>query len=313
MAAPRKLHSFSRRITAPVRLLIAGMLLTVPFSPSRPADPAIVVRAEDGYLVDQAGHRLDRSDVGRRLHIENTEDVRGLDLKLAAIEIISARGQSLTAFQLEEFSPERGFPGANVCKARSDNGSTWLIPMAGRWSVEGKLNRTANGGTLACASGALGKCAGWGFPPWENEDVFSACVRMVRADYCGDGRSHTRAGVLISFKYRAKYPAQATIEDHRFEAFWGADGAHCVETTRVPQLFTVDDLLNQCPDRSIGKVSLRSCQSVNSSDAIFTNYLAALIKLPNSYGQPEGGLADFVRRSSTSEGGRRNPPPWLSR
>ena len=252
-----------------MRLLITGMTLTVPFPHSRPADEAIVVRAQDGYLVDQVGHRLDRSSVGRRLYIENVEEVQGLDLKLVAIETISARGQKLAALQLEESSPERGSVGTNICKMRSD-GSTWLIPMVGRWSIEGKLNRAASGATLACASGALGKCAGWGFPPWVAKDAFSACVRMVRADYCGDGRSHTRAGVLISFEY----PAQATIGNRRFEAFWGADGAHCVETTRVPELFAVDDLLNQCHDRLIGNLSLHSCKLVNSSDAIFANYIA---------------------------------------
>jgi hypothetical protein len=51
--------------------------------------------------------------------------------------------------------------------------------------------------TLACRDAAVGKCAEWGYYPWLMPEYHQACTRMIRADYCGDGNSHTVDGVLI--------------------------------------------------------------------------------------------------------------------
>lgn len=49
-------------------------------------------------------------------------------------------------------------------------------------------------------SGARGKCVRFGYFPWISaamRDIYGACVRMFRADYCIDGSATTRDGTLI--------------------------------------------------------------------------------------------------------------------
>ena len=56
--------------------------------------------------------------------------------------------------------------------------------------------------SVTCTSGVIGKCVRAGYKPWKTAadgrpmwDYHQACTRLIRADYCGDGRTHTRDGV----------------------------------------------------------------------------------------------------------------------
>ena len=87
--------------------------------------------------------------------------------------------------------------------------------------------------TLTCGNGALLKCDRI-FDPWRSprsEDERGACVRMVRADYCGTGAPHTVDGVPIEVDWDAWDPAMLTDPD--FEAVWTPRGAHCVAASKV--------------------------------------------------------------------------------
>jgi len=82
-------------------------------------------------------------------------------------------------------------------------GETWGIPVgpgAGQASHTGAIS-------LTCSSGAIAKCIRYGYKPWgrghngENlAPYFAACVRMIRADYAGDGSPHTKPGTFIKFR-----------------------------------------------------------------------------------------------------------------
>jgi hypothetical protein len=117
------------------------------------------------------------------------------------------------------------------------------IPLAGTWnevsgvSGGGSWTPSTTSFTLACRGGALAKCVEWGYPPWETwetvggtrislRDHHQACTRMVRADYCGDGHSHTTNGRLINIYDGAG--VQADTETWPMEAEWTPDGASCV-------------------------------------------------------------------------------------
>lgn len=226
---------------------LAGLVGAAP----RPSQP-IVVHAEDWYLIDGAGLRIGREHVGSRLRIDNVAEVRGVELTLAAIDVRAIGGQERAVLQLVERSAGAG-DATNICKPRGD-GSTWVVPIAGRWTETGELRRDAGGATLACASGALAKCIEWGFAPWIDADDFTACTRMVRADYCGDGRAHTRPGIRIAFERSSDGAAHPMPPaGFRFEASWGRDGAHCVVATRVADLFSLEDVLEQCPERAAAR------------------------------------------------------------
>jgi hypothetical protein len=76
-------------------------------------------------------------------------------------------------------------------------GAAWSFPLRGQWDSEGRRT-SEHGFTLTCASGAIGKCVRFGYKPWRTgaggaalADYHAACVKAVRADYCG-GHGTTR-------------------------------------------------------------------------------------------------------------------------
>jgi hypothetical protein len=98
---------------------------------------------------------------------------------------------------------------------------------------------------LVCTSGAIGKCIRWGYPP-ARKALHEACIRMVRADYGGDGATATRDGTMISFCDRAgvhRCPATAPA----LEAIWAPLGAVCVARPRIEALATLKQLAARYP------------------------------------------------------------------
>jgi hypothetical protein len=106
---------------------------------------------------------------------------------------------------------------------------------------------------LTCTSGAIGKCIRWGYRPWEERPggaplkaLHAACVRMVRADYGGDGSTGTRDGtpVHVCDRFGVRPCVSAPLA---FEAAWGEHGATCVARPRIADLLSLDDLGRRFP------------------------------------------------------------------
>lgn len=131
------------------------------------------------------------------------------------------------------------------------------FPLVGRSEPNGRLLEAGpEDFELICTSGAQGKCVRFGYHPWERtpdgnsmRDHYNSCVRMVRADYCGDGRSWTRDGTLIDMwdDYGIQKPDILGVPALSFEAGWKPDGAVCVAHTRIPENITLDKLMAACP------------------------------------------------------------------
>jgi hypothetical protein len=112
----------------------------------------------------------------------------------------------------------------------------------GRWSADGAWH--AGGYTFSCPRGAVAKCArSWGYKPWKTlaspehgpvplQGLHAACTRAARADYCGDGVSHTREGVLIGMSDRYGFNPHALRRD--IEAAFDESGAVRVHAWRLP-------------------------------------------------------------------------------
>lgn len=118
------------------------------------------------------------------------------------------------------------------------------ISVRGTWNLaEGE----AGGGayhpdtaefTVACRGFAIPKCVEMGFKPWtgHTQDL-AACVRALRADYCGDGTPYTVDGTIINL-----YDRGGVLSDGQAwtpEAEWTPDGAACVSSaahTRFSQV-----------------------------------------------------------------------------
>ena len=98
--------------------------------------------------------------------------------------------------------------GKGVENVRVGDSRAVLVP--GTFGTDGFYSN--EGFSFACVSGVAAKCDLWGFYPEgttsgrnsadqpvtvNNSDLYAACMRMARADYCGTGISHTREGTQI--------------------------------------------------------------------------------------------------------------------
>jgi hypothetical protein len=141
----------------------------------------------------------------------------------------------------------------NVCGAGPD-GRRQGFPIAGRPRADGSFGPAEPGILeLACTSGALGKCVRFGYAPWTARDstqglaLYNACIRMVRADYCGDGTPTTKDGQRIDIYDDNGVQIAANEPDMDFEAGWTAQGAVCVRHIRVKENIAFGALAAQCP------------------------------------------------------------------
>lgn len=140
--------------------------------------------------------------------------------------------------------------GQPICPVAPD-GSHWAY-LVGDVFVDvddGTIDADPGALLIACTTGALGKAITWGFAPWvlppdpdasidlgtasPNLPLYQTGVRVVRADYCGDGDSHTVDGVEIQLHNELAgqtfdFPQGAD------EGLFGPDGALCVDHQRNP-------------------------------------------------------------------------------
>jgi len=132
----------------------------------------------------------------------------------------------------------------SICDADAD-GVRKSIPIAGTWDDSGAHAASTTLITFGCTVGVLAKCTRWGYRPWVYPEHHQACTRMARADYCGDGVSHTYDGTAIdvwdSIPIQSRTPGGGML----YEASWTTSGAYCVSKWR----WDLDGvaLLLECP------------------------------------------------------------------
>jgi hypothetical protein len=143
------------------------------------------------------------------------------------------------------------------------------VDGGGRKYIEQGDSRYDTQITFACTNGAIGKCVEkmhykpWApaarecAGPWFNyhcyqptqELLHEACVRMVRADYCGDGQTHTINGISVDVwdqsAIETMTPYSQTSSNggipYGHEAEWTPNGARCLSNilmTRTSHLGT---------------------------------------------------------------------------
>lgn len=128
----------------------------------------------------------------------------------------------------------------NLCQGKK------AVVTAGRWDfhqgVAGDGAKIADSAvlTIGCERSAIEKCINGGYRPWVTRSGVSldpyhqACVRMLRADYCGDGVSHTKPGAKVNLYD----PLGIQQDDEKWvlEAQWTATGAQCLNTLNLAPL-----------------------------------------------------------------------------
>ena len=128
------------------------------------------------------------------------------------------------------------------------------FPLAGAAAPDGRHVESPGRFRVTCTAGAEGKCVRLGYKPWRRlpdgtslAPHHQACVRLLRADYCGDGTGHTRDGTTVSIYDRVGIQADEPAPGMAFEAAWGPGGAVCVRRTRLPDVLAPDALAASCP------------------------------------------------------------------
>lgn len=127
------------------------------------------------------------------------------------------------------------------------------VALQGSWDSTGAYRAGKNLVTFSCASGALAKCVRLGYKPWKTlngqplRDYHQACVRMIRADYCGDGTAHTKDGTSINLYDRLNIQKPETSPAMHFEAAWGVNGAELINHVRWPEDLAY--VQRVCPER----------------------------------------------------------------
>ena len=139
----------------------------------------------------------------------------------------------------------------NYCQPDRDNVAK-AIPLSGSWDRTGKHHENGRI-TFACTNGVLAKCVRFGYKPWKTvqgrslRDFHQACTRMVRADYCGNGRAHTKDGTAIDIYDRLSIQTRTPQSGMILEAAWSPDGAVFIDRTRWPE--SLAQIEQECPDR----------------------------------------------------------------
>jgi hypothetical protein len=129
-----------------------------------------------------------------------------------------------------------------LCGTAGDGQPVLAIPLRGSWSLEsgvpggGAWTDSSTSFTLGCRATALAKCVEFGYKPWQTHageslrDHHQACTRMLRADYCGNGRSWTANGTPINLY--DSVGIQSDDATWAVDAEWTAAGAICTNHIR---------------------------------------------------------------------------------
>jgi ADYC domain-containing protein len=170
-----------------------------------------------------------------------------------------------------------------ACGRDGSGAPVTAVPLAGRWdygegtTTGGSHLNEASSITLACAGAVLAKCVEMGYAPWRTvverfsrvrshpvslASLHQACTRMLRADYCGDGSSHTLDGEPIEVWDAFGVQAREVEVRWAFEAEWTTAGARCKQRERIGD--GLDYIAAHCPDRWDGWADDDRCGSRRS-------------------------------------------------
>lgn len=162
-----------------------------------------------------------------------------------------------------------------VCvSTRTGAAEPGIFLLGSSWDeTTGNREDSDSSATFACVDGVIAKCVHTGYRPWASastcrrdgkkkncsqvslKDHHQACTRMLRADYCGDGKPWTLDGTVLDIFDYLEPPVQLREEAWTFEARWLPTGAMCLSKQRHPEL----GFGGKCVDSKGKERTLRPC------------------------------------------------------
>lgn len=123
--------------------------------------------------------------------------------------------------------------------------------------------------TLSCESGAVGRCAMWGYPPYAKgdpqydaaaRDYHQSCVYLKRAAYCATDKTNDADEMPIQLADPFQFNQIDSFFDNsdHIEALWGASGALCVTRQAIHRRNRFNNFLPSSPIRCLNATSLLS-------------------------------------------------------
>jgi hypothetical protein len=158
-------------------------------------------------------------------------DGSSLPLAIDAIAPLDGDNSDVLAYTVYASTDDGPQP---LCGYEDDGSVRQALAVPGTWNVT--TGAWTDGGTsgqfsFACRHNSVAKCVEFGYKSWLGfEDQHHACVRMLRADYCGDGTPHTITGTPINLY--DDVGVQQDTADWPVDAEWTPDGALCVNHNR---------------------------------------------------------------------------------
>ncbi|RKH43615.1 hypothetical protein D7X12_12880 [Corallococcus sicarius] len=238
-----------------------SVLVSADLAPLRRAENGVqALRLEGGHLeaspVPRAGTAI--SGVVGAVLQGSASDGKPVEVAICGAEP-SAEDPGMVFYRIEAWNAVAQ-EWENPCVAVDRDTAPRALAVSGVWDASGARQAVPGKFTFACQNGAITKCVLWGYKPWSCRDgqsmtdLHQACTRMARADYCGDGQSHTRQNTTIDI-YDRLGVIQRTVTTSRewdpakaaFEAAWAPDGATCISRTRDGR--ALETVLQECPHR----------------------------------------------------------------
>jgi hypothetical protein len=144
------------------------------------------------------------------------------------------------------------------------------FPIPGYWDATATYIRDDSRLSFVCLQRDVAKCLRRGYlyessTPDERVELFEACTRMMRADYCGDGNSYTIDGTQIDQWDNRGVAAPDHLPGVTFEAAWTPHGMACYQHPRWPAEALPGGTLPAC----LQPAAASSCDSAADAQALW--------------------------------------------
>ena len=214
----------------------------------------------------------------KKRHTEFRVKVHVKDVKAHVDDAGTGSGLARWTFALELDVGTKRVP---ACYEKDDR----AVPIAGFWNQQSDYH-PGDAFSFSCQSAGAFKCLERGFRSERvvggaspRVELFEACTRMMRADYCGNGISFTKKGSLVSVWDNTSAPKSSDPskpDELTFEAAWTSTGAICGNHNRWP--ITIDEFMpadvqertqyRRCLAVLDSKTAMPRCEDQRSAEAL---------------------------------------------